>query len=154
MKIRIEVADGLPEEEVVIRCARVTERVKRIHEFLLKEQAATSKLVFYKDNQEFFFPLDEVLFFETDNELVFAHTAEDLYRTKYRLYELEERLPPVFVRASKSAIVNTAHIYSVTRNITSSSLVQFIGTHKHIYVSRHYYGGLRQRLNERSGYER
>lgn len=154
MKIRIEVEDGLQEDEVVIRCRRVDDTVRRIHEYVQQQQAANPKVVFYKQNQEFYFPLDDVLFFETEGEQVFAHTQTDVYRTKYRLYELEELLPPHFIRASKSGIVNVTHIYSITRNLTASSLVQFVGTHKHIYVSRHYYSALRQRLNERSSYER
>ena len=59
-------------------------------------------------------------------------------------------LPSSFVRIAKSAIVNTAKIYSVARDLTASSRVQFSGTHKQIYVSRRYYQNLRQRLQERS----
>ncbi|MDL2325417.1 LytTR family transcriptional regulator, partial [Ruminococcaceae bacterium OttesenSCG-928-A16] len=111
-------------------------------------------LVFYKQNQEFYFPLEEVLFFETEGEQVYAHTVGDAYRIKYRLYELEELLPRNFIRVAKSTIVNTAQVYSVTRNLTASSLVHFNGTHKQIYASRHYYKMLREKLNERNNYEK
>lgn len=146
MKVHIELVEDLPEDEVVIRCSSVDEGIQRLHRAILEQASATSKIVFYKDNQEFYFPLEQVLFFETEGEAVYAHTADDSYRIHYRLYELEEALPPYFARAAKSTIVNTRRIYSITRDITASSLVQFGGTHKQVYVSRHYYKTLRQRM--------
>lgn len=153
MKIRIEVVGGLEEDEVVIRCNRVDETVNKIHQFVLDQNAARPKIAFYKGNEEFYFPLDEVLFFETEAEQVYAHTAQESYRIRYRLYELEEILPRQFIRAAKSSVVNINKIYSIKRDLTASSLVQFFGTHKQVYVSRHYYRALRKRLDERSNYE-
>ncbi|MCL2487401.1 MAG: LytTR family transcriptional regulator, partial [Oscillospiraceae bacterium] len=68
---------------------------------------------------------------------------------KQRLYELEELLPPHFVRISKSAIANTRHIFSINRNLAASSLVQFNRSHKQAYVSRKYYPALRQKLDRK-----
>lgn len=150
MKIRIELVDDLTEDEVLIRCGRVDESIQKIQQYILEQSLLSSKMTFYKGNKEFYFPLDHVLFFETDGEHIYAHTANEEYRIKHRLYELDELLPKHFVRASKSAIVNILQILSITRNITASSLIQFINSHKHEYVSRHYYKELRQRLNERS----
>ncbi len=148
MKIHIEIVGDLTEDEVIIRCGRVDDTIQKLHQYILEQTQSPVKLTFYKDNQEFYFPLDDVLFFETDGEHIHAQTAEDAFRIKYRLYELEDMLPKNFVRASKSAIVNTRKIYSVTRNLTASSLIQFAGSHKQVYVSRYYYSNLRQRLSQ------
>ncbi len=150
MKVHIEWIEGLPEDEVIIRCGRVDERMQRIQRYILDQSKQVSEMVFYKGNQEFYFPLEQVLFFETEGDYIFAHTAKDEYKIHYRLIELNEILPRYFIRTSKSAIVNTLQIYSITRSITASSLIQFKDSHKHIYVSRHYYNDLRNRLNERS----
>ncbi len=147
MKIHIEIDGDLLEDEVIIRCGRVDDTIQKLHQYILEQTSAPVKITFYKDNQEFYFPLDNVLFFETEGERIYAHTADDAYRIKYRLYELEELLPKNFVRASKSAIVNTRKVYSVTRNLTASSLIKFAGSHKQVYVSRYYYNALRARLN-------
>ena len=147
MKLRIEVTDGSTEDEVVIRCGRVDDTVQKLQAYILSMN--TPKIVFYKGAQEYYLPLDEILFFETDGELVYAHTKNDAFRVKFRLYELEEILPHSFQRAAKGTIVNTAHIYAINRNLTASSQVKFAGTHKQIYVSRHYYGLLKQKMNER-----
>ena len=147
MKIRIEIVGNLDEDEMVIRCGRVDDTIQRIHQYALEQTQVGDKITFFKDNQEFYFPLEEVLFFETEGEHIYAHTANDAYRIKYRLYELEKLLPRDFVRASKSAIVNVPMIYSIARNLTASSLIQFSGCHKQVYVSRYYYAELRQRLS-------
>lgn len=153
MKVRIEVTDGLEEDEVLIRCSRMDESIQKIHQYILEQSKSGPKIIFYKQNQEFYFPLDDVLFFETEGEHIYAHTTEDAYLIKYRLYELEQMLPRSFVRAAKSTIVNVGRIYSITKNLTSSSLIQFTDSHKQVYASRYYYRELRQRLEERSTHE-
>lgn len=154
MKVRIEVTDDLSEDEVLIRCSQVDEPIRKIRQFILEQTRSGPKITFYQQNQEYYFPLEDVLFFETTEEHVYAHTADDAYLIKYRLYELEQMLPPFFTRAAKSTIVNVLRIYSITRNLTSSSLIQFANSHKQVYVSRYYYKELRQRLQERSKFER
>lgn len=154
MKIHIDVVSDLAEDEVLIRCGRVDDTIQKIHKYILEQSSVRSKVTFYKGNQEFYFPLDDILFFETEDEHVYAHTVDDAYRIRYRLYELETMLPGNFVRAAKSTIVNTAQVYSITRNLTASSLIQFTNSHKQVYVSRYYYQELRRRINERSHYEK
>jgi len=132
------------EDEVVIRCGRVDGNVQKLQEFILSMSAP--KMTFYKDTQEYYLPLEEILFFETDGEQVFAHTKNDSFKVKHRLYELEEILPRPFSRAAKGTIVNTKKIYAIDRNLTSSSKISFSGTHKNIYVSRHYYKSIREKM--------
>jgi DNA-binding LytR/AlgR family response regulator len=154
VKIRIELVNEVKEDEVIIRCGRVDETIQKIQQYILEQSSKSSQITFYKQNQEFYIPLNEVLFFETEEEHIYAHTATDSYLIKFRLYELEQLLPRCFVRAAKSTIVNIMQVYSITRNLTASSLIQFNNTHKQVYVSRYYYQELRQRLNERSSYEK
>ena len=153
MKIRIEMADDLAEDEVLIRCRQMNESVRKISKLISEQTKTEQKITFYKQNQEYYFPLENVLFFETTGERVNAHTALDAYLIKYRLYELEEMLPRFFVRAAKSTIINVRKVYSVTRSLTASSLVSFANSHKQVYASRYYYKDLQQRLQERSSYE-
>ena len=153
MKVRIEITDGPEEDEVLIQCRHVDDSVRKIQRFLLEQSKPGPKITFYKQNQEYYFSLDDILFFETEGEHVYAHTKDDAFLAKYRLYELEQMLPRNFVRAAKSTIVNIRQIYSVTRNLASSSLIQFTGSHKQVYASRYYWKELRQRLKERGTYE-
>lgn len=154
VKVKIELIDGLEEPEIVIRCDTVDDTVQSIHRFIAQQSPGMPKVVFYQGDTEYYFPLDDILFFETESEQVYAHTASESYRIKYKLYELEDLLPRQFVRVAKSTIVNANRVYSVRRDLTSSSLIQFASTHKNVYASRHYYKNLRERLSERSNHER
>ena len=148
MKLRIEISDELSESEVIIRCSHIDEDVQKLQSYI--KNLTSPKIVFYKDQQEFFLPLEEILFFETESERVFAHTKNDAFRVKYKLYELEELLPRVFARASKGTIVNTAKILVINRQLTSVSQVKFANTHKQIYISRHYFKTLKDIMNQRN----
>ncbi len=153
MKIRIEIDEALPESEVILRCPRIDENVLALQRAIAASAPPERRIVFYQDNQAFYLPLDDILFFETQDDLVYAHTRDESYRVKHRLYELEDMLPRHFVRASKSAVVNAHQVFSIARNISASSLIRFFRSHKQLYVSRHYYRALRERLDERSRHE-
>lgn len=149
MKIKIEIDEALAEDEVIIRCRGLTEEVTAIQKAVSDVSSAAQKFTFYKGNTEYYLTLDEILFFETDNIGISAHTRTETYQTKYKLYELEDILPGFFMRVSKSAILNTNHIYSINRNLTASSVVAFSDTHKQVYVSRYYYKPLISKLEEK-----
>ncbi|MDO5382231.1 MAG: LytTR family DNA-binding domain-containing protein [Eubacteriales bacterium] len=148
MKIRIEIEESL-EEEIVIRCKELTPRILRYQQMLNDEINKLSQLVLYREDTEYYIAPDDILFFETDDAEVYAHTAKDVYETRRKLYQLEEILPSSFMRISKSAIVNTDKIYSIKRNLSASSAIEFAGTHKQIYVSRIYYKVLKEKLEEK-----
>ena len=149
MKIKIEIDENLPEDEVLIRCRGLTEQVTEIQKAVSEVVNTSQRFVFYRGNTEYYLALDEILFFETDGDGINAHTRDNIYQTKYKLYELEDLLPGCFMRISKSSIVNTNHIYSISRNLTASSVVAFAGTHKQVYVSRYYYKPLVNKLEEK-----
>lgn len=149
MRIRIEVDEKIEENEVIVRCNELNEDVKNIQKVILDILSQKKQITFYKENKEYYIPLDDILFFETEDSGINAHTIKDIYNVKYKLYELEEILPMNFLRVSKSTILNTNHIYSITRNIASASIVEFQNTHKKVFVSRHYYKVLQFKLLEK-----
>ncbi len=59
-------------------------------------------------------PSDQILWFEVEYRLVYAHVDGDRYMTNFTLKELEERLDPaVFFRAHKSRLVNLKHVRAI-----------------------------------------
>jgi len=149
MRVNIEIDEKLRESEIIIRCSKLDDNIKRLYDILLDAAKETKFPILYKGNIEYYLPINDILFFETTDNCICAHTVDDVYNTSYHLYELEEILPHNFMRVSKSAILNINHIYSISRNIASSSLVQFYNTHKQVYVSRNYYKALKLRLEEK-----
>jgi len=149
MKIRIEVNNEIKENEVIIRCSELSEDVKNIKIFLEDVLSQKKEIIFYRGDSEYYISLEEILFFETEENGICAHTINNIYNVKYKLYELEEFLPGHFMRVSKSTILNTNHIYAITRSISSSSKVEFQNTHKQVFISRYYYRPLKIKLLER-----
>lgn len=149
MKIRIEIDENLMEEEILIRGNRLTEEMSAVQKAVAEVLARKQTLTFYKNETEYYIPLDEILFFETEGNGICAHTVSDVYMVKQKLYELEQVLPRNFIRASKSTILNVSKVYSVERNLTASSIVQFTDSHKQVYVSRYYYKSLKISLEEK-----
>lgn len=149
MKIKIEIDENLTEEEIVIRGSALTEEMTAVQRAVADVLARKQTLTFYKNETEYYIPLNEILFFETEDGGISAHTSADVYTVKYKLYELEQVLPRNFIRVSKSTILNASKVYSVERNLTASSIVQFAGSHKQVYVSRYYYKSLKISLEEK-----
>ena len=154
MKVRIEIDSNIEEDEIIIRCKELTKSIQKIEETIQQENQIIN-FTFYKDNTEYYIPLNSILFFETSGNEINAHTSNEIYEVKYKLYELEEILPINFIRVSKSTILNVDYIFSIEKNLTASSIVQFNKTHKQVYVSRNYYKKLKERINERrNNYEK
>ena len=154
MKFKLEIDDSLPEDEITIRCSQYFDQIQQIQNYLAEMNDSKPHFEFYKGNEEFFLSIDDILFFETNEENVYAHTKDDSFRTRMRLYELENILPKYFVRISKSSILNSLHVHSVDRKLNTASLVQFKDTHKEVYVSRLYYKFLKEKMKERKFYEK
>lgn len=148
MKVKVEI-DENNKGEIIIRASKIDETVTKIQSAIMDIISETRRLEFFKGETDYYLTLEKIIFFETSEGCISAHTADDIYQTRYRLYELEEMLPGYFMRVSKSTILNTNHIYSITRNLTASSLVDFNNTHKKVYVSRSYYKALKCRLEEK-----
>jgi DNA-binding LytR/AlgR family response regulator len=149
MKIRIEVDNDIKENEVIIRCSEFNEEVKNIQIILQEILSQKKAITFYRGETEYYLSLEDILFFETEENGICAHTVDNIYNVKYKLYELEEFLPRHFMRVSKSTILNTNHIFSITHSISASSKVEFQNTHKQVYVSRYYYKPLKIKLLEK-----
>ena len=139
MKIQLEIDSALEDCEVLIRCPEINEEVQRLQRTIYEVTCRNQQIIFYQGEKEYYFPVRKVLFFETADNSILAHTAKEVFVVKHKLYELEELLPAYFMRVSKSTIVNTREIYSITKNLTASSVVEFQNTYKKVYVSRNYY---------------
>ncbi|NQP35007.1 LytTR family transcriptional regulator [Streptococcus suis] len=146
MKVRIEFDDSLDQVEVIIRASQLGPEIEQIQQVLGRLNRPS--LVFYKGTSEFFLKLEDLLFFETDGTKIFAHTGDDAYEVKMKLYELEEHLPIYFCRVAKSTIVNSKLVYSLNKSFSGTSRISFYKTHKEVHVSRHYYHLLKEKLQE------
>lgn len=147
MKIRIEIC-GEGEEEIIIRTHSRDERIERIENALEGIVKSRRELTLYIGNAEYYIPVTDILFFETNGGRVCAHTSSGMYTAPYKLFELENLLPSSFVRISKSAIANVMRISSLSRELVGNGEITFSRSDKRTYFSRAYYKILRDRIEE------
>ncbi|MBQ7647010.1 MAG: LytTR family transcriptional regulator [Clostridia bacterium] len=147
MKLRIEI-DPNQAEEVIIRAPAVTHEIRRIEEAVSKIIGQSGEIALKDGDEERFVSYDELLFFETSEDKVWAHTSDDCYFCPMRLGELERAAPLSFARASKGCLVNTALIRSISRSATGVGTASFTTSQKKVYISRMYYKKVRETIEE------
>ncbi len=146
MKLRIEIDDAL-EDEIIIRSRSFNDEVRRLQN-AIESVTGNSELVLTKGDDEYFLPISDILFFETADGRIAAHTANEMYFSEEKLYKLEELLPRYFVRVSKSCILNSAKVDSLRKGLTGSAEAYFRGSFKKAYISRMYYKILKDTIYE------
>lgn len=111
MNVTVEERPELDHTEVVIRCPRLDAQTARLMELL---RLSDARLTGEKDGETCILDGAEVLYIDTVDRGTFLYTADGVYETRLRLYELEEQLTGWdFIRVSKSAIVNFGQVRSL-----------------------------------------
>ena len=106
------------------------------------------EMVLYSSGAEYYIPFCEILYFESNDGKVYSHTARSVYTTDRKLFELEEVLPPSFVRIAKSTIANVDLVSSLRREMVGNGEMYFKNSEKKVYFSRSYYKTLRDKIQE------
>ena len=148
MKIRLDISSEYQEKEVIIRANKKDEEVAEILCNLQEIDTKLHNINGYLDNTVYSLSTQDILFFETNDRNVYAHTKDNAFLIHYRLYELEENLPDNFLRVSKSSILNVDGVKSLTQSVMGN-LIQFRDSYKQIYVSRRFLKKLKLKLNQR-----
>jgi len=105
MKVRVEIIEPDEEEEIVVRTKNPDVHLLASLRHLAGEQETLTG--HYPDGSISKLDLNEIYYFESVENRVFAYGAKDVAELKCRLYELEERFSGTsFIRISKSMILN------------------------------------------------
>ena len=79
MKIKIEIDESAAEDEVIIRCRGLTKQVAAVQRAVRDVTNASEKILLYKGNTEYYVTLSKILFFETDENGISAHTRDEVF---------------------------------------------------------------------------
>ena len=143
MNVTITENPALDDIEVSVACPRIDERVQRIVSAL---GAFDRALVGERDGATYRLDVDDVCYAETVDGKTFLYTADAVYQTPLKLYELEERLAGTeFVRASKQMLVNFDHVASI-RPARSARLQLMLDNGEAVIVSRQYAPVIKRKL--------
>ena len=143
MNVTITENPALDDIEVSVACPRIDERVQRIVSAL---GAFDRALVGERDGATYRLDVDDVCYAETVDGKTFLYTADAVYQTPLKLYELEERLAGTeFVRASKQMLVNFDHVASI-RPALNARLQLMLDNGEAVIVSRQFAPVIKRKL--------
>lgn len=128
---------------VEIHCYSVSNEVNEILAFVKSRQG---QLTGVSDDNMYEIALSDIFYIESVENKVFLYTKDNVYETKYKLYELEELLKSKrFLRISKSTVVNLMKIDSIKPALNSRfTAVLFSG--EQIVITRKYVPDLKKAL--------
>jgi len=142
--MKIVIQDPAPgDEDSVIICVKsMTDNVMRAINLL----KSPDSLTVYVDDQSFMLPVGDVFYAESVDLKTFVYSEKTVYRSRLRLYELEEVLSDDdFLRISKQVIVNVKKIKSVAPAGSSRFLATLTNGEK-VIISRQYVPALKERF--------
>lgn len=142
MKITIEAPKMGEEDEIIVRCADLDERILK----LIQALRAEDKLTGYIDDKIVKLSLKEIYYFESVDNKVISYTAKETYEVHKKLYEIEQAFEHTdFLRISKSIIVNVAKIAYV-KPIFNGRFEAKLKNDEKVIVSRQYVSDLKKKL--------
>ena len=143
MKITIDIDDKNEETEINIRCKQLTSDVENIVATL---RILNQQMLVTKENENYLLDVNKISYIEAVERKTFVYTEEDMYESKLKLYEMEEKLCECgFIRISKSCLVHLKFIKSI-RNDIERKLRLTMKNGEQIIVSRQYADEIKKRL--------
>ena len=136
MRVTEQLVKSPNEEGVTLQYMRLTKDFEEIKEYVQHKGEA---LIGYTQNHErVSVRVEDILYFEIVDGIVFAYTVDSVYEIKGRLYQVEEKVGRrTICRASKAMLVNVEHITSV-RTALNGRLYAKMENGEEILITRRY----------------
>lgn len=144
MKITIETVKPGEEEEIILRCASVDDKILKLIQSLKTEKDA---LTGYLEDKIQKLTLKDIFYFESVDNKVYAYTAKQVYEVHKKLYEIEEEYADTdLLRISKATIVNVSKITYV-RPMLNGRFEAKLKNNEKVIISRQYVPALKEKLD-------
>ena len=142
MKIIIEELQNDEEEQISIKCRNMTPEILKI----LDSFKAQNVLIAYSGNEIHRVDSSSIYYIETVDDRSFLYCDNNVYESKSKLYELEEKLSGNdFLRISKSVIVNLGKIKKLVPALSGRFEAVLMNDLK-VIISRQYVNELKRKL--------
>lgn len=126
IKIQTNISREFKEPSIIINAPEVSNEIQNIIQYLSKISDIPTQIIGNKNNKIYFIDLSKVVCFFSKDKYNYARTKEEIYRVKYKLYELEEMLNKRdFIRISNSCIININQVECFDISILGTVLVKF-----------------------------
>ena len=143
MKITIDIDENNEETEINIKCKQITTDIENLVATL---RIYNQQLLVVKENENYLLDVNKISYIEVVERKTFVYTEDDIYESKLKLYEMEEKLcQSGFFRISKSCLVHLKYIKSI-KNDVERKLRLTMKNNEQIIVSRQYAEEIKKRL--------
>lgn len=143
MKITINIDEKVSETEIQINCNQLTDEIENIMATL---RILNQQMMVSKEEENHLLDVSRISYIESLERKTFVYTEDDVYESKLKLYEMEEKLcRSGFFRISKSCLVNLKYIKSI-RNDVERRLRLTLKNGEQVLVSRQYAEEIKRRL--------
>ncbi|MBR2347399.1 MAG: LytTR family transcriptional regulator DNA-binding domain-containing protein [Clostridia bacterium] len=143
MKLTIDKNELYLDPEIIVKCKEIDDVLQDIISYI---GIADKKMIGEVDGELFFIPLNNILYFESVDKVVYIYTDKQVYRSSAKLYVLEEQLADTyFSRVSKTTILNLKKLNSV-RSAKNAKLEGLLFNKEKILISRQYVAEIKKRL--------
>lgn len=143
MKIEIFVDEKATDLKISVTCKQLSPDIEKILATLrMMDHQLTAK----KDAEIYLLDIVDVIYIESIDRKCFIYTADEIYESDFRLYELEQQLEEYgFVRVSRSFLIHLQKIHSLKTDINRKIRIT-MSNGEQIMASRQYADELKKRL--------
>lgn len=143
MKITIQTDERIKDTEIVVTCNKLTPEIEKI---LATLRMLDQQLMVTKGEENYLLDVTKIAYIEAVERKTFVYTTEDVYESKLKLYEMEERLcQSGFFRVSKNTLVHLRFIRSLKNDVARKLRLTLLNGEQ-IMVSRQYADEIKKRL--------
>lgn len=143
MKINIEQSSLHNEVEITIKCNSIDESLEKLISSL---RLYSSTISGKKDDKVYFLRPEDVFYFDTVDEKTFIYTADSVFETSLKLYEIEERfIGTSIIRISKSTVLNLIKIDYVSP-LLNGRIQTVLQNGEKVIISRQYVSAFKNKL--------
>ena len=143
MKLTINQSLNQGEDEIIINCNVIDQRLQHLIEYIRQYSFSLSGKI---DEQLFTIPLETIYYIDCVDSKTFLYCKDNVYECKERLVALEERLIHTsFIRISKNCILNCMHLKSVSP-LWNHRMEATLSSGEKLVITRSYISRLKEKL--------
>lgn len=141
MKLKLHI-DPEKDEEIIIYAHKKSPLTDAIEQLVAENGV---EIIGYNESESVRLNLNEICCFSVIGEKVFARTSTTDYRVRFRLCQLEEKLPDSFVKINQSCLANIRMIDRFDSSVSGTLIVRFRNGSSD-YVSRRQMKKVKERI--------
>jgi len=143
MKVEVKLIDSTMEESALINVHSLGENISMAIKLLENNK---NNIIGIKDGKSYVIDITKIYYIEAIDNKTFIYLKDDVYESKYKLYELENVLDRAkFLRCSKSMICNIRKI-KIVKTSLNGRLDATMLNDEQIVISRSYVKELKKML--------